>query len=51
MSPGVGNGEEGEEVAADAEEDVERVEHYGDARGAVLEPNSIRYLNSILTKN
>ena len=31
----VGDGEEGEEVAADTEEDVQRVEYDGDARRAV----------------
>ena len=31
----IGDGEESEEVAADAKEDVQRVEDYGDACGAV----------------
>ena len=35
LASGVGDGEEGEEVAADAEEDVQRVEDDGDARRAV----------------
>ena len=35
LASGVGDGEEGEEVAADAEEDVQRVEYDGDARRAV----------------
>ena len=32
----VGDGEEGEEVAAEAEEDVERVEDHGQGRGALV---------------
>ena len=35
LSSGVGDGEEGEEVAAEAEEDVERVEDHGEGRGAL----------------
>ena len=33
LSPGVGDGEEGEKVAAEAEENVERVEDHGKGRG------------------
>ena len=36
LQPGVGDGEEGEEVAAEAEEDVERVEYHGQGRGALV---------------
>ena len=32
----IGNGEEGEEVATEAEEDVERVEDHGQGRGALV---------------
>ena len=35
LPSGVGDGEEGEEVAAEAEEDVERVEDHGEGRGAL----------------
>ena len=40
MSPGVGNGEECEEVAAEAEKDVERVEHHGEGRSALAALNN-----------
>ena len=36
LSSCVGDGEEGEEVAAEAEEDVERVEDHGEGRGALV---------------
>ena len=39
LSSGVGDGEEGEEVAAEAEEDVERVEDHGEGRGALVTLN------------
>ena len=39
LPPGVGDGEEGEEVAAEAEEDVERVEDHGEGRGALVTLN------------
>ena len=36
LQPGVGDGEEGEEVATEAEEDVERVEDHGQGRGPLV---------------
>ena len=36
LASGVGDGEEGEEVATEAEEDVERVEDHGQGRGPLV---------------